>query len=384
MSLTSVQLATSDKRLFALRQFFLYRSSARRRASNCYVKPSLSTSAAPMSLPGAVFLDTSILAGQQYNFGSSAIATFIPVARTKGLKLLLPDPTEREIKRHFRELSDEATAALETARKKNAFLARWKDYPKHLPGIAWDLRASASEDWTAFLRNFDVQRLGYEGVEVAKIMNWYDSSTAPFAAGKKRKEFPDAFVVAMLEAFSRAQGVAVAVVSDDEDLKRACDRFASLLHFKSLPALTELLLADEKSIEELRKNILADVPKIEEALLAEAREFEYYHTGDEHQVRDSSVHSVVAGDIRIVALGHRECTLAFEAELEAEHLLGRRSWSNYVDDYVDDEQWIVESAPFGGTIKVRLDASGHIEEVGLIETDIASIEVTETISSRGW
>ncbi|MDB5831969.1 MAG: hypothetical protein JWR14_1799 [Caballeronia sp.] len=34
-----------------------------------------------MTIPTAVFLDTSIFAGQQYIFDSSALSTFVPIAK---------------------------------------------------------------------------------------------------------------------------------------------------------------------------------------------------------------------------------------------------------------------------------------------------------------
>ncbi|MFM0348229.1 hypothetical protein, partial [Paraburkholderia sp. RL17-347-BIC-D] len=46
-----------------------------------------------MSIPTVVFLDTSVLTGQQFNFASTALTTFLPAAQKAGLKLLLPDPT---------------------------------------------------------------------------------------------------------------------------------------------------------------------------------------------------------------------------------------------------------------------------------------------------
>jgi hypothetical protein len=43
--------------------------------------------------------------------------------------------------------------------------------------------------------------LNYEGMSVERVMDWYDRSAPPFREGKKRKEFPDAFVFAMLEKY---------------------------------------------------------------------------------------------------------------------------------------------------------------------------------------
>ena len=70
-----------------------------------------------MSIPTAVFLDTSILDGQQYNFESTALSTFVPVCKERGLTLLPPEPTENEIERHIRQRSSDALAALADARR---------------------------------------------------------------------------------------------------------------------------------------------------------------------------------------------------------------------------------------------------------------------------
>src|SRR5688572_21649382 len=186
-----------------------------------------------MSLPTAVFIDTSILAGQQYNFDSVALTSFIPVAASKKLVLLLPDPTKREIVRQIGERSVEALRALENARRRAPFLAKWKSFLK-LPDTRygdWEVKNVALAEWKAFTARFTVKELGYEGVGIDTIMSWYDSVTPPFGEGKKRKEFPDAFAVAMLAAYATSTKTYVAVVSEDPDFKAACDRFPNLLHF---------------------------------------------------------------------------------------------------------------------------------------------------------
>src|SRR6266478_4076067 len=184
-----------------------------------------------MSFPTAVFLDTSVLAGQQYNFESTALKTFIPVAKSRSLKLLLPDPTEREIVRQIRERSQEALKALDEARRRAPFLAKWKHFPPRmsLHITDWEVMRIAMAEWQEFLKQFDLLKLEYADVDVKKVMQWYDGVSPPFREGKKRKEFPDAFAIAIVEAYARRDDCVVAVVSEDADFKLACGRFSSLL-----------------------------------------------------------------------------------------------------------------------------------------------------------
>lgn len=333
-----------------------------------------------MSLPSVAFLDTSVFAGQQYNFASTALTSFLVVAQRSGLKLLLPDPTEREIVRQIRERSQDALKALDDARRRAPFLAKWKHFPPRTvsPGSDWEVMRIAMDEWRQFLKQFEVVKLDYAGVDVKKVMNWYDSVSPPFREGKKRKEFPDAFAIAILEAYAAKHACVIAVVSEDTDFKLACDRFSSLLYFKSLPSLTELLLAEPDRVEALRASIVKDMSVLEASLFNEADGLEYYHNDSDYTVRQSKVHGASITDVRIVALGDGECTLTFEADLEAEHLLKWTEWDQEREEPEDFQEWLLETTPITGTAKVSLDASAHtIKEVTSMHTDIAEIEVTE-------
>src|SRR5688500_18069817 len=85
--------------------------------SGCCAGTALRYRPQAMSMPTFAFLDTSIFDGQKYNFASTAFSTFAPACKKRAVKLLLPDPTEREIQRHLREKSQEAVEALEAAIK---------------------------------------------------------------------------------------------------------------------------------------------------------------------------------------------------------------------------------------------------------------------------
>ncbi len=215
-------------------------------------------------------------------------------------------------------------------------------------------------------------------------MQWYDSVSPPFREGKKRKEFPDAFAVAILETYARQHDSFIAVVSEDNDFKLACDRFSSLLYFKSLPTLTELLLTDPAKTEKLREAILEDMSVLENALFEEADGLEYYHQDSDYKVRRSKIHGASITEVRIVALGAGECTLTFDAELEAEHLLQWNEWDYEREEAEEEQTWVLETAPVSGTAKVSLDLSSNsIKDITSIETDIAEIEVTEN-PRRRW
>jgi hypothetical protein len=333
-----------------------------------------------MSLPSAVFLDTSILAGQQYNFASTAISSFVPVADKNGLRVLLPDPTEREIRRQIRERSEEALKALDEARRRAPFLAKWKHFPPAIGSASvanWEVLRLAMSEWEAFQRQLKMVKLGYDGLDMSKIMSWYDSITPPFREGKKRKEFPDAFALHAIELYAKKNKCVVAVVSEDQDFKLACERSSGLLYFRSLPKLTELFLAEPKLLEELRAAIKSDTEVLEDALLSEASEMSYWHDSTDVKVLKSSVGSVQIHDMTIVAIGDGECTITFEGTLEAEHLLQWTVVDYHEHDIHEIEDWSGEETPISGTAKVGIDmTSKKITSVVSMETDVGEVAIT--------
>jgi hypothetical protein len=334
-----------------------------------------------MSVPQFIFLDTTVFAGQTYNFESVALKTFVSAVQTKGgITLLLPDPAEREVHRHIRERSAQALSALDQARRAAPFLAKWEHYPKKaFPTTAdWQVNQLAIAEWGTFLKQFKVQRLGYEGINPATVMAWYDGAEPPFGSGRKKSEFPDAFSVAILDKFAADNACVVAVVSQDQDMKLACERRTLFIHFTTLPQFTEMLVAGEDKVAELRKAVLQDLTLLDSALHDEvSNSISYYHSSSDYEIWASDLENVIVDDIRIVALGPGEATLAFEATVEAtQHLKWQEQ--EYDDEWVSHRTKVIDSGTIRGAAKVQLDArTRSISAVTFIELEEAELEVNE-------
>lgn len=339
-----------------------------------------------MSLPSAVFLDTSVLAGQQYNFGSAALTTFIPLAKKHALSFLLPEPTESEIVRQIRDRSKEALKALEDARRRAPFLAKWKHFPPTQTQYTtdWEVMRVAMAEWQDFLKNFSVVKLSYGSVNLKTVMQWYDRVIPPFREGKKRKEFPDAFAIAIVEAYARSTATSIAVVSDDTDMKLACDRFPSLLYFKSLPTLTELLLSDDKKLDKLRQAVLDDIEAVALAAADAASELEFYHSDRDFTILETKVHGAEIGDMSIVGIGDGECTLTFGCDVESEHHLEWEEMDHYREEYSKETQWVLDKSSLTGIAKVTIDPKTNaVSEVSFFEFEESSIQIEES-PRRRW
>ena len=343
-----------------------------------------------MSLPTAVFLDTSILAGQQYNFDSAALKSFVPVAVAQKLRLLLPDPTRREVIRQITERSIEALRALEGARRRAPFLAKWKSFPQ-LPENRgdWEVKSVALAEWRTFLKRFEVTELGYDGVKIETVMGWYDSTRSPFNSGKKRKEFPDAFAIAVLDAYASKTDTYVAVVAEDPDFRDACKYFPRLLYFNSLPSLTELLVSDTESISGIRVVVLAAEDRLLDAITEELGGLGFYHRDENFEdVEDVDWDEINLDDIRVVGLGGTDCTVVFEVGIVVRVTV---KWSEYDRDaeYGSGRDYrsvkIKGRSQISGTAKLQFDTGRTVvEQVVFIELDQSEVELTGEPEDYSW
>lgn len=336
-----------------------------------------------MSLPTAVFLDTSILAGQQYNFESTAFTSFVAVAKSRSLKLLLPDPTQREVMRQIRQRSADALKALDGARRNAPFLAKWRHYPPPLDPSRtdWEVRRIAEADWAAFLGRFTVVKLGYEGVDLNEVMNWYDGPRAPFREGKKRKEFPDAFAVAALASWAGKTHSYVAVVAGDGDFMEACKHYPTLLYFPTLPSLTELLLADP-SVAKIRDLIQQSEAILEDRVMEAVSDISFFHANDMYETEDVHLQGFVMKDVSVVGLGINECTFTFSGGLKYRVTLRWKeeddgfSFPSYDSNSRSDD--VADLADLSGTAKARFAPDlNELSSITLLELDTEEIEVTE-------
>jgi hypothetical protein len=334
-----------------------------------------------MSKPKAAFLDTSVFTGQQYNYTSAVITSFVPVAKESGIKILLPDPTAREVARQIRERSKDALKALDDARRKAPFLSKWKHFPPKQTKInEWEVRRVAEREWKNFLGQFQIENLGYEGVSIPKVMSWYDTIRAPFGEGKKRKEFPDAFAIEIVSLYAEKNQVCVAVVSEDQDIRKACEHYPSLLYFPSLARLTELLLLSETELSDLRSIVDEDISLLEDSIYDLANDLGSYIYDDRYEIDEESIVSPQITEIRIVGLGHNECTVVFDAEFDSEHKL---KWEEVVDPsegYIEShDEWVSQTNTVNGTAKLTIDSTNKkILSISMIELEQSEIEVQHT------
>jgi PIN domain len=320
-----------------------------------------------MPAPRHVFLDTSVFDEQSYNFSSQAFTSLVEASKASPLTLIIPKPTEDEIRRHIPDRATEAIRVLEDAGRKAPFLRKWDQWPlrKDEGHLKYHLLGLARKEYDLFKEQFSVVQLDYSENSLTQIMAWYEQGRAPFGPRKKKNEFPDAIALCSLLSYARTKEVHVGVLSLDNDFRDACAFHTDLLFFGSIPALTEALLGEESISDDF-------------AGLA------FFPTEDPSgEVAEVEVQEIDIDELNAINLGDGEATVAFDATVtfsahvsfddhEAGFEYGHRGWhpANRRAGTVS------ASAPISGTAKIAMNADwSAIARIVLVSIETEEVSV---------
>jgi len=343
-----------------------------------------------MSYPKVIFIDTCIFDAICYNFSAATVKAFCEAVKGKKLQLLLPDPTEREISRHINERVDMAIKTIKRAQKDAPFLIKIKNWPlikeKNTFSLSYSMRVSTHNELKKFHSLFRVKKLGYGTINMAEIMDWYDRKTPPFAEGAKRKEFPDALAIALVRDYSNDANKVVAVISQDNDMEKACGLYSNLFCYKSLSSFTEILQSSKNMVLQIRQLLKKDKSKLDAAITEHFPSLSFYIEANyEGDAQDVEVEDVEFIDLSIVGIGDREVSIVFIANVSFTAYV---SYENLETAAYDSEDKVLipyemiegtthDMAHVSGIMKCKLTKDkSDFESIAMLEFDKDIVEIT--------
>lgn len=179
-----------------------------------------------------VFIDTSVFAGNQFDFSNELFQTLIEHAQGDRIEIVLPEVTIREIRGKANELVEEAIQGLHKAIQKGPVLrplgAPYTELQAQIDVEKAKAKIQANID--GFLETAKVKELPTPADALKSVMDDYYGKKPPFGAGKKKSEFPDAFAVAALKKWSDDNEEDVVLISTDGDFASVCDGSPRLHH----------------------------------------------------------------------------------------------------------------------------------------------------------
>jgi hypothetical protein len=99
--------------------------------------------------------------------------------------------------------------------------------------------------------------------DVEEVLDDYFAGAPPFGEGKKKSEFPDAFVVSSLLAWLRPARPKMYVVGKDPDMVKFCESRTELIQLDSVAELLSLALASSELLARLDAHVRADERMLE-------------------------------------------------------------------------------------------------------------------------
>ena len=318
--------------------------------------------------PLAVTIDTNIFDAAKFNLGDASTLRILENYVRRGkIKVVLSDIVVRESKRHIAARVKEVCGIVNTAR--NSALKVYNEHLISSIGMNEMFRIVESEDdiiakeekvFDDFLCAIDAEILGTDLIDINSVLSDYFGAKPPFEeSGKKKSEFPDAFIAQQIRnRFGETE--TVIIVSNDKGFIRACQESENCLFFNSLGALYNAISKEDAAyddtiavIKELQLRISAAVKEyIKDNENIDVNGLSYDKDGIEsgydynefylHGISDVtfSVHSVdeISDNISIV-------TLSCKADISADC---------YYEDYAN-APWDPEEKEyvFVDTIKMR-------------------------------
>lgn len=226
--------------------------------------------------PLNVTIDTNVFVANKFNFGpDSTMSLLVKNVQHGKIKLILSNIVIREVEKHICQCVDNVCGKARNLRKEYLYI-----FPEqYLADIGMGryvqildktkIHQGAKDVFAKFLEDCKVERLDTSSINLEEIMDNYFAVRPPFEESeKKRKEFPDAFIVAeIIKRFGSDE--IVAIVSQDNGFKKACTYSKNHLFFASLGELFNKISENEKekeytgALELLNKNSGSIIQAIE-------------------------------------------------------------------------------------------------------------------------
>lgn len=215
-----------------------------------------------IKFPLYVTLDTNIFDSNKLDFSKdSTLSLLINYVETGKIKIVLSNIVVKEVEKHIVRASEDICSAFRGLRKEVLKIVS-KGLLEQI-GVKTDLllldkekyQEKSLDVWRKFLENLNPEILDLSLIDLNDIVDDYFDIKPLFESGeKKRKEFPDAFIANQIrKRFGKDE--VIAIVCNDNGLKKACGNSQNHIFYKTLGELYNAINIQETEY----KNILQEI-----------------------------------------------------------------------------------------------------------------------------
>lgn len=269
-----------------------------------------------------VFIDTQSYVKMGLNFNHPALQAFLALCKEKKLSHLTTSVVKREVESKIKTSIEEALNSLQGFRRKARLLEKIDD--ENIKALFNEIEdeevhKKAIAVFDSFLDESNSKILDAKSVDAEEILELYFERKAPFGDGKKKSEFPDAISIhSLLQEIGANKSY---VISDDSDMKNACNSNKSLISIDTLDKFLDLYNEHESIITDLVKKYLATIDAhIKGKIKDEINDSWAYNEApwEDSEVDEFRVIEVYDYDPTVVWVDEEECLITFDIDVYIE------------------------------------------------------------------
>lgn len=286
--------------------------------------------------PLNVFVDTSVFIGKNYNYGHPSFVALKKAVVDKRVSFLITDVTLEEIKSNISEDVEKASQALKKVRAAAKAL-------RNIPSVNESLvfedvdQASAGAQLVSqleqLLKDVKAVTVSVKEADARVVFDLYFNKLPPFGDGKKKSEFPDAFVLSALSEWAESMQEDIIVVSQDLDMLGIEGPFPRLSTVGSLEEfLSKLTSYFEELTPTAQKLLEENLKEIKNQIEQEFQSLGFILADQDGDVNETRVTVVGGVSAYLIALNHGKngeravaqfeltTTIDFEADVSYDNL----------------------------------------------------------------
>jgi len=271
-----------------------------------------------------VYIDSSIFIEKNFFFAGTSLGALAKWAKSKKIQIILTDITINEARSNIKKNVEKAVQSIRKFRNQAMILRNLKQ--DSITSIFSDLDNQGYEkeinsQFDDFISECLVEIISINEVDIDNIFNLYFDKKPPFGSGKKRNEFPDAFIMAGLNDWAEQEGKPIYIVSKDKDMEEGVSSFKHLHYVDSLESYLDIVALHYEVLGPLSTRLLKEnINKIKELIEERFSYFGFYLEDQDGDVLDVEVIDVEDPEEYLISVesGYAKFELTTEVHYEAE------------------------------------------------------------------
>jgi hypothetical protein len=190
-----------------------------------------------------VLLDAEVFVTNNFDIRSRVFERLKELAAEDRVVVFLTEVTVREVENRIRKNVEAAGLWFKRVKKEARILMAIENSTFDISSGAYqpeEIIEQLTGSFRSFLDSVNAEIIPNSMISLPDVLDAYFNASAPFAAGDKQKEFPDAFTVSAASKWAEDKEEDLYFVSADKDIESACSTSEHLHHLTRVQNFLDL------------------------------------------------------------------------------------------------------------------------------------------------